>query len=335
MKISIIGAGSWGTALGQAISRSTGFQRDHHDITLWGFEAEVESIQKQRENQPFLSGIPLHPSLRAHEDLGAVLEKTHLIIIAIPAQAVRDMMRRLSCLGPSAPLLFASKGIEQKTSAWMHDVLLCEWPEYAHNYGVIAGPNLAREVAEGRPTRMTIASESKELISLGHQVFSGPTLLLDHTSDVLGVEIAGALKNVYAVLCGWIRGRDIGANALSSVMASSFQELCHFGQKMGASFETFLSCSAGLADFILTCSSPNSRNVRFGEALAKKTPLPAQLAEGVFTVSALTAKAKAQGIAMPLAALTEDVIHQKISDEEALETLWAILSNPSLIAVKL
>jgi len=297
MKIGVIGAGAWGTALAQVAAAGG------EDVLLWAREGEVvDSVNRSRENSMFLKGVPLAPTIRATGDLAA-LGGCEAFLIVTPAQHLRAVLDGFPAGG--RPLVLCSKGIEDATGLLMHEVARQARPDSP--IAVLSGPTFAHEVAAGLPTAVTLAVEDRalgeRLTARIAQPFFRPYL----TDDVAGAEVGGAVKNVLAIACGVVEGRRLGLNARAALISRGFAEMTRFGLAKGARAET-LAGLAGLGDLVLTCSSTNSRNFSLGKGIGEGAP-PSDLladrktvAEGAFTAPVLNRTAAALGIDMPIVA---------------------------------
>ena len=317
--VGIVGAGAWGTALANAAAAAG------RDVVLCGRgEARMRTLQATRLNDR-LPGVRLAASARATADFGE-LASCAAVLIATPAQATRDAARRLVGAPGTAPLVSCAKGIERGTHAFMTDVLRQEAPD--RPVAILSGPSFAADVAGGLPTAVTLACADVALARSLCRLLHGPNLRLYHSTDVRGVEVGGAAKNVLAIACGVAAGRGLGASAGAALIARGFAELRRFGEALGARPVTLMGLS-GLGDLVLTCSSAQSRNFSFGMALGRgETVVEAsrgRLAEGAFTALALTEMARAQGVDMPIAACVEALLEGSL---DVAGAVGALLGRP-------
>ncbi len=317
--VGIAGAGAWGTALANAAA-SAG-----RNVFIWGRDEErMRAFEATRLNDK-LPGVRLAAAARATADLGELASCT-AILIATPAQATRDAARRLGQLSGTAPLVSCAKGIERGTHAFMTDILRQEVPD--RPVAILSGPSFAADVAAGLPTALTLASANHELARSLCRLLHGPNLRLYHSSDVRGVEVGGAAKNVLAIACGVAAGRGLGASAGAALIARGFAELRRFGDALGARPVTLMGLS-GLGDLVLTCSSAQSRNFSFGMALGRGETVSeaskGRLAEGAFTALALTEMARAQGVDMPIANCVEALLEGSL---DVAGAVGALLGRP-------
>lgn len=320
-KIGIIGGGAWGTALAQTCA-SAG-----RDVALWAREPEtVQSINENQENKIFLPGVPLNKSIVATNDLADLGECDALLIVA-PTQHVRQIMTGLSAsLQNETPIVLCAKGIEQKTGMLLSDVISEIAP--ALSVAILSGPSFAADVAKGLPTAVTLACENEELGSglahaLGHKNFR-----LYWAGDVIGAQIGGAIKNVLAIASGIVVGRELGESARAALVTRGFAELTRFGLAHGARAETLAGLS-GLGDLILTCATPQSRNMALGQALGRGLKMEdyladkSSVAEGALTAPAVVSIAKEKSIDMPICEAVNAVISGRTTVDDAITSLLA------------
>lgn len=317
----IVGAGAWGTALGLALLRAG------RSVTLWARRAEVaEAMNRTRENKACLPGIALDPALRATAN-EADLAACDAILLVTPAQHVRATgLRFAGKLKNGAPLILCAKGIEQATLALMNEVAATTLP--SHPIAVLSGPTFAAEVARGLPTAVTLACEDEMLAKRLAEAIGSRAFRPYATTDVVGAEIGGAIKNVLAVACGIAEGRGMGDNARASIITRGLHELARLGVACGGSAETFMGLS-GLGDLVLTCSGKQSRNMSLGIALGQGHPLAAILAErhsvaeGVFTAAAAVELAARKKIEMPIATAVDAILNHGASIDASIAALLA------------
>ena len=316
-KISVLGAGAWGTALANVAARTGA------DVQLWGRNAtHMTQIKAERENHIYLPGLQLESRITPTSDLVAAA-KADLILAVVPAQALRSLCVELKAhIAPAVPIVICAKGIERSTRAFLSDVVKEILP---HNPpAILSGPSFAKDVARGLPTAVTLAAADDSLARMIAARLAIPSFRLYHSTDLRGVEIGGAAKNVLAIACGIAAGRGLGASAGAALVARGFAELNRFAQAHGAKPETLMGLS-GLGDLVLTCGSTQSRNYAFGLALGQGTPLAQasgdKLAEGAFTASVLVEMAHAAGIDMPIAQSVDRVLSERLTIGEAIESL--------------
>jgi glycerol-3-phosphate dehydrogenase (NAD(P)+) len=315
--IGVAGAGAWGTALANAAA-STG-----NDVVLWMRNAEqAASLAATHENQRFLPGISLHRRIRPTADLAALAE-TRAVLLVTPAQTTRDMSTALAGVLPSqTPLVLCAKGIERGTGAFLCDVVAEVRP--GSPVAILSGPSFAHDVARGLPTAVTLACADSAFAEEIATALSGPTFRVYHRSDMRGVEIGGAAKNVLAIACGAVVGRGLGESAKAALIARGFAELLRFARAYGGEAETLMGLS-GLGDLVLTCSSAQSRNFAFGQRLGQglstEEASGGKLVEGATTASALVALARAKHVDMPIAEAVEQVLSGAWTIDQAVDAL--------------
>lgn len=297
MKIGVVGGGAWGTALAHVAARGG------ESVLLWAREPDVvAAINGAHENRRFLSGITLPETIRATGLLGELADCAALLVV-VPAQHVRAVLAE-AAVG-ATPLVLCAKGIEAGTQLLVGEVARQLHPRSP--IAVLSGPTFAHEVAAGKPTAVTLACADEALGAALAERLAGPALRPYATTDVIGAEIGGAVKNVLAIACGVVEGAGLGQNARAALIARGFAEMVRFGLARGARAET-LSGLSGLGDLVLTCSSTASRNFSLGMGLGqgkRAADLLADrltVAEGAFTAPVLREAATAAGVDMPVVA---------------------------------
>jgi glycerol-3-phosphate dehydrogenase (NAD(P)+) len=311
--VAVIGAGAWGTALATVAARAG------RTVTLCARSAEhAGRIASSREN-PRLPGVPLSPDIVVTSEL-TLTARADVLLIATPAQHLRGAVNALaSHLTKPTPVIACAKGIEHGTHKFMTDVIAEAAPHSLP--AILSGPSFADDVARGLPTAVTLAAKDEQLASVLVQALGSPTFRPYHTSDVRGVEIGGAAKNVLAIAVGIAVGRKLGASAQAALTTRGFAELARFGRALGARSETLAGLS-GLGDLILTCSSPQSRNFALGLALGRgETPPAGKLAEGEFTAPVLIELASSQSIEMPVSGAVAAILSGKSTIDAAISGL--------------
>jgi len=320
MRIGVLGGGAWGTALAQ-MAASGG-----HDVLLWALEPPVvRGINEAHENSLYLPGVPLHPELHATADLQQ-LETCDAMLAVTPAQHLRSVLARTP-LGRT-PLILCAKGIEAGTLQLMSEVAQDAHPEAP--LAVLSGPTFAHEVAAGLPTAVTLACEDPALGKTLASAVAQPHFRPYLSSDVIGAEVGGAVKNVLAIACGVVEGRKLGQNARAALISRGFAEMTRFGLAKGARPETLAGLS-GLGDLVLTCSSISSRNFSLGKSIGEGRPATELLAdrrtvaEGAFTAPVLQQAARQLGVEMPVV----DAVCALLSAEAPVEqVVGALLARP-------
>ncbi|MBV2141922.1 NAD(P)H-dependent glycerol-3-phosphate dehydrogenase [Falsochrobactrum sp. TDYN1] len=314
-KIAVLGGGAWGTALA-AMTTTSG-----HETWLYARDREtVRSLNELHRNPHYLGDIELPQGICASVDAKAVLEGADAVLTVLPAQAMRDGLSALGAFIPqSAPVILCAKGIERDTGRLMSEVVAEVLPD--HTIAALSGPSFASDVARGLPTAVTIACEDAAIADQLAVTFSGPAFRCYSTTDLKGVEIGGALKNVLAIAAGAAIGRGYGASAQAALVTRGFAELRRIAQAMGARPETIMGLS-GLGDLMLTCSSAQSRNYSYGLALGRGEDLANRpLAEGVATAPIAAELCARHAIAAPIIAAVAALLAGKITIDEAVTAL--------------
>ncbi|MCP8689265.1 NAD(P)H-dependent glycerol-3-phosphate dehydrogenase [Marinobacterium sedimentorum] len=299
MRVTVLGGGSFGTVLANIMAEK-GIQ-----VRLWMRDAQqVENVRKRRENSKYLPGYPLAATLEAHTSLADALSGAELVFVAIPSGGFRAVVHEARAyMTPGQMVVSTTKGIEAGTFSLMSEILADELPDA--RIGVLSGPNLAKEVAARQLTATVIASESEALRERVQSTLHTAYFRVYASTDMYGVELGGALKNIYAIAAGMSNALGMGENTRSMLMTRSLAEMSRFAVSMGANPLTFLGL-AGVGDLIVTCMSPLSRNYRVGFALGEGKTLEqavtalGEVAEGVNTLHRVKEKADQLGIYMPL-----------------------------------
>ena len=315
--VAVIGAGAWGTALACVSARAG------RRVILYARDAaHAARIASSREN-PRLPGVRLAADIAVTKDI-AEAARADIILIATPAQHLRGAA---NALGPhlheDAPVIACAKGIEHGTHKFMTDVIAEAAP--MAQAAILSGPSFADDVARGLPTAVTLAASDDALASQLVRALGSATFRPYHSTDVRGVEIGGAAKNVLAIAAGIVAGKGLGASAQAALTTRGFSELARFGRASGARTETLVGLS-GLGDLILTCSTAQSRNFALGLALGRGEAPPAgKLAEGEFTAPVLVELAASQNIDMPVSRAVAAILGQQLTIDAAIE---ALLTRP-------
>ncbi|ARS28513.1 NAD(P)H-dependent glycerol-3-phosphate dehydrogenase [Sphingomonas sp. KC8] len=316
--IGIIGGGAWGTALAQ-VAAAQG-----REVRLWAREPEVvDSINRTHENALFLAGIPLSPSIRASDDLAWVAQADPLLIVT-PSQHMRHVLAQLDAR--PRHLILCAKGIEAGSMRLMHEVAHEACP--TATISVLSGPTFAHEVAKGLPTAITLACADDDAGARVAGLIARPAFRPYLSTDVVGAEIGGAVKNVLAIACGVVEGRGLGQNARAALISRGFAEMTRFGLARGARAET-LGGLSGLGDLVLTCSSTSSRNFSLGVGLGQGRAASDLLAdrrtvaEGAFTAPVLREAAAAAGVDMPITHAVCALLDGQATADEVVEALLA------------
>lgn len=323
-KAAVIGAGAWGTALANLLATKG------MPVKIWAYEREVvEAIRSKRENTLFLPGVKLHQNITPTGALADALHQTTLIIFAAPSHAARSVLSQLTAL-LSSPVAFISvtKGIEEDTLLLMTDVMKeLLLPMMHRAVMVLSGPSFAQEVSRGLPTAVTLAGPDPLLVKRVQGLIMTPTFRIYAASDMVGVQLGGALKNVIAIAAGVVDGLKLGHNARAALITRGLAEMVRLGNAMGADPKTFYGLS-GLGDLILTCTGTLSRNYNVGMRLAKGDTLEEVLkdtrtvAEGVRTARAALALAQKHKVDMPIVQEVCQVLFAgKLSRQSVMELM--------------
>ena len=307
-QIGVIGAGAWGTTLAIKLAVAA------RPVTLWArTPAANQELATVRENRRYLPGIVFPPNLRVATDDEYLSEPHRLYVLAVPSAHLRGTLQRLETrLYPQADLLSVVKGIEERTHLRMSEVIEAELP--GHRVAALSGPNMAREIAAGLPAGTVIASEDDELTADLALVLGSDRFRVYTNPDLLGVELAGALKNVIALAAGFVDGLALGDSGKAAIITRGLAEITRLGVAAGAQPMTFAGL-AGVGDLIATCMSPLSRNRRAGELMASGLSWADAaerlngVAEGVFTVRGALELAEQHGVELPIAEQVDAVVH--------------------------
>jgi glycerol-3-phosphate dehydrogenase (NAD(P)+) len=317
MKIAVLGAGAWGTALAiQAAAR--------HDTVLWGRDAvQIVAMQTARANERYLPGVALPPALSLTDDFDAAAAHgaQDLLLIATPMAALEAMLQAVPA---HADVLWVCKGFQAQTGALGHEIAARVRPQ--GRSGVLSGPSFAVEVAQGRPTALVAASPHAGLAEKAVEAFHSEALRIYTSDDPVGVEVGGAVKNVMAIATGIADGLSLGLNARAALITRGLAEMTRLGVALGAKAETFMGLS-GLGDLVLTATGDLSRNRRVGQLLAAGQSLPQVLehlghvAEGVYSARTVYERARALGVDMPITAVVLEVLDGRMTPAQAVQVL--------------
>ncbi len=322
-RIGVVGGGAWGTALAASAAQQG------RQVVLWAREAAVvTAINESHRNTMFLPDVALDPGIKASGELADVCD-TEAVMLVAPAQFLRPLCRDMADhWRPGTPALICAKGIEQQTGELMSEVVAAELPEA--QLAVLSGPTFAVEVARGQPAAVTLACRDDVLGSALIEALGSQHFRPYFSADLIGAQIGGAVKNVLAIACGIVSGRQLGDNARAALITRGLAEMIRLALAKGASRETLMGLS-GLGDLVLTCSSEQSRNMSLGLELGRGgrlTDILAQrrsVAEGVASAPAVLALAGRLGVEMPIAAAVDAILHHGASVDEAIAGL---LSRP-------
>lgn len=323
MRIAVLGAGSWGTALAIQLCHNG------DDVWLWDHRADrAARMQEDRENARYIPGVRLPDNLVISSDLAAVLAGATLVVEVIPSQSVRAVMTRAAPLiERDATVCCASKGIERGTLMTMEEVLAEVLPEHlATDVCFLAGPSFAKEVARGMPAAVVVASRSERAAKEVADALHGGTMRVYHTDDIVGAELGGALKNIIAIACGITDGKGMGLNARAAIITRGLHEITRLAVARGGNPLT-LAGLAGMGDLVLTATGDLSRNRRVGLALGQGRTLDdileelGEVAEGVITTATAKELAAREGVEMPITEQIYAMLYEQRPVDEALAEL--------------
>jgi glycerol-3-phosphate dehydrogenase (NAD(P)+) len=322
-RVAVIGAGAWGTTLANLLA-AKGYQ-----VTLWVYEPDlVECIARQRVNAFYLPDVPIHARVTPTNDFAEVARETLTFVSVVPSHAVRAVWRELGFLLPEKALIVsATKGIETESLLTMSQVLRATVPSTKrYDIAALSGPSFAREVSREVPTAVVAASADRRVAEQVQALFSTPVFRVYTNTDVLGVELGGALKNVMAIAAGVCDGLQFGHNARAALITRGLAEMAQLGTVMGARAQTFAGL-AGMGDLVLTCTGELSRNHTVGVELGLGKPLPDILqrmhavAEGVTTAESAVRLGDRHHVEMPIAEQVHALLHNRTTPREAVTTL--------------
>jgi glycerol-3-phosphate dehydrogenase (NAD(P)+) len=331
MKVAVVGAGSWGTAVAAIVAANA-------ETTLWARrEALVDAIATSRENAEYLPGVRLPDALHATASLEVACTGADVVVVGVPSHGFRAVLTEARAfIDPGAAVVSLSKGIEHGTLHRMTEVVADVLPGHAADrIGVLSGPNLAREVAAGQPTATVVAVRDGETAGRLQRLFWSPTFRVYTNPDVVGCETAGALKNVLAIGAGIADGLGYGDNTKAALMTRGLAELARLGVALGGDPLTFAGL-AGMGDLIATCSSPQSRNRHVGVELGRGRSLESivsemrMVAEGVKSTAAVLELAARAGVEMPLASFVGRVLHEGARPADLVPDLMLRSAKPEL-----
>lgn len=321
MRIALLGAGAWGTALSIAFA-------DNNEVTLWSREEDVAvDLKKTRENHRFLPGYLVPDSVCIDTDFSAAVASAELLVIATPIAGLRPTLDRLKALGNAVPLLWVCKGFEAGSGQLPHQVVAEVLGEDAI-CGALSGPSFAEEVAAGQPTALALAANNADFVRETARQLHTNRLRIYANDDLVGVEVGGAVKNVLAIATGVCDGLGLGLNSRAALITRGLAEIARLGVALGAQRETFMGL-AGMGDLILTCTGDLSRNRRVGLGLAKNKSLAqileelGHVAEGVYTSREVDRLAQQLEVDMPISSAVAAVLEGRLSAMQAVDQLMA------------
>ncbi len=322
-KIAVIGAGSWGTCLADLLARNG------HQVNLWAYEKElVDEIAHRHQNTLYLPGVKLSPSIKPTHSLQEALRGRKVLVLVVPSHVARGVMKQaLPHLLPDLSIVCATKGIENETLLLMAEMLQDVTPRKLHDrIAVLSGPSFAKEVCEKQPTAVVMAAAEQNVTRSLGKLFTNSYFKVFYSTDLVGVQVGGALKNVIALASGGVEGLGLGYNTRAALIARGLAEITRLGVAMGADPRTFLGLS-GLGDLVLTCTGEMSRNKTVGYQLGKGMKLKEILgrtrmvAEGVHTTRSAYDLARKMEVKMPIVEQIYAVLFQDKNPRRALSTL--------------
>ena len=319
IRVAVLGAGSWGTTVASLAARNA-------ETIIWARRAEAaEQIAREHRNDAYLKGLALHPALRATASLDEAVGGCDVLVVGVPSHSFRDTLRAVApLLRPWVPVLSLAKGLEQGSQQRMTQIIHAELP--GHPAGLLAGPNIAREVLQGLAAAAVLAMPDAQVAHALQPLFASPVFRVYTNTDVIGCELGGPLKNVIAISAGMAEGLGVGENTRAMVITRGLAEITRLGVALGGRAETF-SGLTGLGDLLTTCMSPLSRNRQVGEQFAKgKTTAEIvasmnMVAEGIKTSGVVMELAARHGIEMPIAAEVAAVVKGERGAIEAFRGL--------------
>ena len=324
-QVTVLGTGAWGTTLAQVLCDAG------HEVLMWGRNADVVAeINSSRSNHKFLPGIYLPENLRATSDVEAAFEFGEALVLAVPAQSLRENLRAWKPIFPaSLPIISTLKGIEAETMSRMTEVIVEEIGTKESLIGLITGPNLAGELSLREPAGAVAASPSAELQELMIDLFTTPYFRIYPSDDLVGCELAGAAKSVVALAVGMTIGMNLGENTQAMIITRGLSEVARFGASYGANPLTFLGL-AGMGDIVASCGSALSRNRQFGEAYGRTGTMGAarievaKTVEGVASAPAIRELAHRVGVEVPIIEVMADAVTGSITPAQAMERLMSV-----------
>ncbi len=319
-KIAVLGAGAWGTALAMSLSQ-------RHQVSLWARNSgHVSGMRKARANPLYLGDFKFNEQLAIEDDLSVALDGADLILSVVPTAGFRGMLQDIKRLNVSLPIIWAHKGLEPETAKLPYEVALEELGNQ-HQWGALSGPSFAAELVRGLPTAVTLAANDAAFSNEAAQLIHGANLRVYNNTDVIGVSVGGAVKNVMAIASGISDGMGFGNNARAAMITRGLTEMTRFGVALGAKTETFMGL-AGVGDLILTCTGQYSRNREVGLQLASGKNLAdvlsglGHVAEGVNTAREVMRRAASIGVEMPITYEVNEVLtHGKRAQDAVMDLL--------------
>ncbi len=322
-KIAVLGAGAWGTALAMNISQ-------RHKVSLWARNAgHVSGMRKARANPLYLGDFKFNEQLQVEDDLQTAINDADLILSVVPTAGFRSMLKDIKALGSTLPIIWANKGLEPQSAKLPYEVALEELgnPQVTgQHWGALSGPSFAAELVRGLPTAVTVAATDEAFSNQAALLIHGANLRVYNSTDVIGVSVGGAVKNIMAIAAGISDGMGFGNNARAAMITRGLAEMTRFGVALGAKPETFMGL-AGAGDLILTCTGQYSRNREVGLQLASGKSLSdilqglGHVAEGVNTTAEVMRRAYAMQVDMPITYQVDQVLSHGKSAKDAVVDL--------------
>lgn len=319
-KIAVLGAGAWGTALAMHIS-------NRHQVSLWARNSgHVSGMRKSRANPLYLGDFKFHDNLQVEDDLGFAIKGADLILSVVPTAGFRQILKDIVSLKSTQPIVWAHKGLEPQTAKLPHEVAQEELGVNQH-WGALSGPSFAAELVRGLPTAVTLAANDAAFALQASHLIHGGNLRVYNSTDVIGVSVGGAVKNVMAIAAGISDGMGFGNNARAAMITRGLAEITRFGMALGAKAETFMGL-AGAGDLVLTCTGQYSRNREVGLQLASGKALEdvlkglGHVAEGVNTAREVMRRADSLGVDMPITyEVNQALTHGKSAKQAVMDLL--------------
>jgi len=319
-KIAVLGAGAWGTALAMHIS-------NQHHVSLWARNSgHVSGMRKSRANPLYLGDFKFHDNLQIEDDLGVAIQNADIVLSVVPTAGFRNILKDIKALKSTQPIVWAHKGLEPQTAKLPHEVALEELgPD--HQWGALSGPSFAAELVRGLPTAVTLAANDADFALAAAILIHGGNLRVYNSTDVVGVSVGGAVKNVMAIAAGISDGMGFGNNARAAMITRGLAEITRFGMALGAKADTFMGL-AGAGDLMLTCTGQYSRNREVGLQLASGKALEdvlkglGHVAEGVNTAREVMRRADSMGVDMPITyEVNQALTHGKSAKQAVIDLL--------------
>ena len=323
-KIAVLGAGAWGTALAMHISQQ-------HQVSLWARNAgHVSGMRKSRANPLYLGDFKFHDNLQVEDNLGVAIQDADLILSVVPTAGFRNILKEIKALNSRQPIIWAHKGLEPETAKLPHEVALEELGDpnvSGQHWGALSGPSFAAELVRGLPTAVTLAANDADFALRASNLIHGGNLRVYNNTDVVGVSVGGAVKNVMAIAAGISDGMGFGNNARAAMITRGLAEITRFGMALGAKSETFMGL-AGAGDLVLTCTGQYSRNREVGLQLASGKALEdvlkglGHVAEGVNTAREVMRRADSLAVDMPITyEVNQALTHGKSAKDAVMDLL--------------